>query len=171
MKRSASGGFAVASLLAFALLSCGSSSASPGPNQPAVAPVSGVSDAVATALAEALQDEYKAEALYVRVMQDFGEVRPFSNIVFAERRHANSIERSFRTHGLTIPENLWTPDSMPAFATRRQACSAAVKAEHENIELYDEFLKLPLPGDVQRVFTNNRAASLNNHLPAFERCS
>ena len=27
-----------------------------------------------------------------------------------------------------------------------------------------------LPADVRQVFTNNRAASLNNHLPAFDRC-
>ena len=36
----------------------------------------------------ALDDEYRAEAIYDAVMQKFGEVRPFINIIEAERRHA-----------------------------------------------------------------------------------
>jgi hypothetical protein len=44
-------------------------------------------------------------------------------------------------------------------------------AEQENIALYDRFFALDLPPDVRRVFENNRAASLNNPLPAFQRCA
>ncbi len=36
--------------------------------------------------------------------------------------------------------------------------------------LYDRYLDMDLPTDVRTVFTNNRAASLNNHLPASSRC-
>ena len=52
----------------------------------------------------------------------------------------------------------------------RAACAAGVEAETDNIALYDRLLKLNLPADVEQVFTNNRAASFNNHLPAFEAC-
>jgi hypothetical protein len=37
--------------------------------------------------------------------------------------------------------------------------------------MYDRLLPLELPADVRQVFTNNRRASLVNHLPAFESCS
>ncbi|WP_447962675.1 hypothetical protein [Nitrospira sp. Ecomares 2.1] len=37
---------------------------------------------------EALMDEYKARAFYRLVLNTFGEIRPFSNIVNAEETHA-----------------------------------------------------------------------------------
>jgi len=72
--------------------------------------------------------------------------------------------------GLPIPESNRTLDKVPEFDTVVAACAAAVVAEVENIALYDELLALDLPRDVRNVFTNIRAASLNNHLPAFEAC-
>lgn len=44
--------------------------------------------ATVAAMAEALDDEYKAIATYESVLDAFGPVRPFANIVEAERRHA-----------------------------------------------------------------------------------
>jgi hypothetical protein len=46
-----------------------------------------------------------------------------------------------------------------------------VVAEQENIAIDDRFFALDLPADVGQVFENNRAASLFNHLPAFQRCA
>ena len=40
------------------------------------------------------------------------------------------------------------------------------RVEHGDAEL----LRADLPADVRQVFSNNRSASLVNHLPAFERC-
>jgi hypothetical protein len=51
------------------------------------------------------------------------------------------------------------------------ACAAGAAAERENIAMYDDLLRTDLPVDVRQVFSNNRSASLVNHLPAFERCS
>jgi hypothetical protein len=51
-----------------------------------------------------------------------------------------------------------------------EACATGAVAEVANIELYDDFLALDLPYDVRRVFEANRVASLDKHLPAFERC-
>jgi hypothetical protein len=44
-------------------------------------------------LGDALDDEYKAEATYAAVITRFGPVRPFINIVEAERRHAGALIR------------------------------------------------------------------------------
>ena len=43
-------------------------------------------------IVEALQDEYRGEAVYARVVEDLGDIRPFSNIVHAERRHSAYLE-------------------------------------------------------------------------------
>lgn len=63
---------------------------------------------------------------------------------------------------------------MPRFRSVPAACAAAVEAEIANIEMYDVLLEadLPadLPADVRQVFQNNRRASLDHHLPAFQAC-
>jgi len=121
-------------------------------------------------LTAAIQDEYHAEATYQRVMSEHGSVLPFVNVVQAEQRHAASIAELFVARGLTPPARAWTVDNAPSFRSVPEACAAAAQAEIENIALYDGFLAGDLAADVRTVFTNNRAASLNNHLPAFTAC-
>lgn len=75
------------------------------------------------------------------------------------------------THGLVVPANPWTSSSVPHFASVPQACSTAAGAERDNIAIYDRFMLLDLPADARRVLESNRAASLFNHLPAFEGCA
>lgn len=72
--------------------------------------------------------------------------------------------------GLPVPASLVTVATVPHFPTVREACAAGVVAEGENIALYDRFLAGDLPDDVRQVFSNNRRASLDNHLPAFLAC-
>jgi hypothetical protein len=118
----------------------------------------------------AIQDEYHAEMVYRRVIADFGEVRPFTNIVNAEVRHASALAVLFTRYGLEVPESTWHLENVPNFESVRDACQAAAEAEVANVALYDEFLQKALPEDVRIVFENNRRASLEKHLPAFRRC-
>lgn len=127
--------------------------------------------AILSAMEEALQDEYRAEAIYLTVMDGFGEVRPFSNIIYAEVRHSDAIGRLYEARGMAIPASIWGQDDVPTFSALSAACQAGVQAELDNAAIYDQYLGLDLPWDVRRVFESNRAASLNNHLPAFQRCS
>jgi hypothetical protein len=78
-------------------------------------------DAVLLAMEVAIQDEYKAELIYEGVVDDFGPVLPFQNII--------------------------------------------------NAEIYEGYFDLDLPSDVRFVFENNQWASLERHLPAFQRWS
>lgn len=133
--------------------------------------VSGMTDAITAMMEDAIQDEYHAEMIYRKVLATFGQVRPFSNIVNAEVRHAASLASLFTRYGLEVPESVWSMENVPAFDTLKEACDAAVTAEVENIELYDEYLEQALPEDVRIVFENNRRASLYGHLPAFKRCA
>ena len=128
------------------------------------------SDATLEAMNRAIQDEYHAEFVYLKVIEKSGDVVPFSNIVNAERRHSSVVARLFTNRDLPVPESNWNLDNVPEFDSVASACSAGVVAERENIALYDELLTQDLPRDVHNVFTNIRAASLNNHLPAFEAC-
>ena len=120
-------------------------------------------------LLEALDDERKAEATYGAVIEKFGEVRPFINIIEAERRHSAALERQMIRLGFAIPANQWQGKGM-APATLAEACSMAIKAEVENIALYDRLLPAIADDSVRHVLQNLQDASRDNHLPAFRRC-
>ncbi len=122
-----------------------------------------------TILLEALEDERKAEATYAAVLVKFGEVRPFSNIIDAERRHSSAIERQMARLGFPIPPNNWEGRA-PVPASLAEACREAVQAEVENIALYDRLLPTIADSTVRQVLENLQAASRDNHLPAFRRC-
>ncbi len=128
-------------------------------------------DVVLAAMQATIQDEFRAELIYQRVLDKFGSVRPFENIINAEVRHSEAIARLYVTRGLPVPESQWAFDQIPTFPSIAEACRAGVQAEIENAEVYDRFFDSSLPADVRMVFENNRAASLDKHLPAFQRCS
>ncbi|HEX9185957.1 MAG TPA: DUF2202 domain-containing protein [Vicinamibacteria bacterium] len=127
-------------------------------------------DSVRAAVEEALRDEIRGEAIYARVLKDHGDVRPFSNVVRAERRHAAFLEDVLKARGLAVPEP--PAGEVPAYASVTEACAGAAAFELANVALYDRLLaKGPLPDDVKRAFDHNRMASLDHHRPAFERCA
>ena len=73
-------------------------------NPSAIAQKSSLNAKTQQALKEALADEYQARAFYQAVINKFGEVKPFSNIVMAEERHAIAMEQLFLQYGLAIPQ-------------------------------------------------------------------
>ena len=121
-------------------------------------------------LERALQEEYTAEILYRHVLAIFGpDTAPFALIAEAEVRHAAALKLLFARRSLAPPP--WTPVSFLAFATIPEACADGVRAEVADAKLYTPYLeRTDLPQDVRNVFMNLQAASLDNHLPAFERC-
>lgn len=135
---------------------------------PAVAPED---QEVFFAVDAAIQDEYRAELIYEKVLDDYGPVRPFSNIVNAEVRHSEALARLYESRGLPVPESRWSAQEIPGFPSVSEACRAGVEAEMENAEIYADYMDLPMPDDIRFVFENNQRASLENHLPAFQRCS
>lgn len=151
--------------------STASAGAVAAPSAPTTAAPGETTAAVLDMMARGIADEYHAQAIYNGVLQDFGPVRPFVNIVQAEGQHAAAIAQLYAARGLVAPANGWTVDMVPRFASVAAACTAAAEAEVENVRLYDEFLAQALPTDVRTVFENNRRASINNHLPAFQGCS
>lgn len=129
-----------------------------------------MSDHVVNALIEALNDEYKARATYRYVIDTFGPIRPFINIVEAESRHIQALVFLFHRYGIAVPPDTWD-QKIDKTESIMDACKAGVEAEIENAEMYDRLLKATegYP-DIQRVMMNLQRASAQNHLPAFQRC-
>jgi hypothetical protein len=126
-----------------------------------------------TALVEALEDEYKARATYELVISKFGRIRPFVNILEAEKRHIQALLPLFRKYQIPIPVDNWAEKvTATAPASVLEACQMGVRSEIENGEMYQRLLALTKNyPDVQRVFLNLQRASQENHLRAFQRCT
>lgn len=121
------------------------------------------------ALTAALDDEYRARATYRAVLEAFGEVFPFANIVESEERHIQALRRLCERYGVSIPVDSW-PSLISAPGSLEAACEAAVEAERENGVLYERLLEAARDrADVEETFRRLLSASQDNHLPAFER--
>lgn len=127
------------------------------------------------ALGSALQDERHAEAFYAAVLAKFGDARPFSDIIEAERQHQAMVIGLYETYGVAIPENGYLTGALEAPTapeTLVDACKVGVEAEIANRDLYDGNL-LPAVSaypDITLVMQRLRDASEDKHLPAFQRC-
>lgn len=122
------------------------------------------------ALHEALDDEYQAWSIYDQVIRDFGDVRPFINIRDAEARHIEALSRLFFRYGVPMPENPWF-SKVERYDSVQAACEASVAAEIANGDLYDRLFKTELRPAIVSVLRNLQEASLERHLPAFQRCA
>jgi hypothetical protein len=133
-------------------------------------PVGPEPDDIVPILERALQEEYGVEMLYRGVLASFGDdTAPFAAIADAESRHVLALAQLFARRGLAAPGSV--PVAIPSFASLAEACAAGVAAEQADAAFYAPYLERgDLPLDVRSVFTNLQAASLQNHLPAFERC-
>lgn len=131
---------------------------------------SALTNEVKLALNEAIQDEYKTMLFYQKTIDKFGQVKPYINIVDAEVKHQQSLAKLFQNYGLEVPTSQWKDSEITTFSSVQASCANCYQAEIDNIALYDKYLSLDLPDDVRKVFENNRAASLNKHLPAFANC-
>jgi hypothetical protein len=117
----------------------------------------------------ALNDEYLAIATYEQVNKDHNSPRPFVNIVDSERRHADMLKELFGKYGLAVPENPWTGGT-PKYESVAEACKAGVEGEIINRDLYTRLFKSTERKDILDTYTYLQRASVENHLPAFERC-
>ncbi len=130
----------------------------------------GLDETERQSLHDALDDEYKAHAVYDQVVRDFGPVRPFINIVEAEVRHASALLALFDKYEIAAPANRWLGKA-PRFSSVQDACGASIQGEIENVALYDRLLKNTHRPDILSVFQALRSASQDLHLPAFQRCA
>ena len=117
-----------------------------------------------------LYDEYQAYETYRKVIDTFGNVKPFSNIIDAEMRHINALIPLLEKYGVPLPINNWA-DKIELPNTLVECCEVGVAGEIDNVGMYDNLL-LYVEGypEIQDAFYQLQAASYNNHLPAFRQC-
>jgi hypothetical protein len=120
-------------------------------------------------LTYAIQDEYLARAEYEAIMERYGNVRPFSNIIRAEEQHIEWLKQLFAEYGLKLPVDT-SRSRVVLPADLKTALQTGVQAEVDNIAMYEAFLgkaaASPLPANVRDVFERLKSAS-ENHLRAF----
>ncbi len=120
------------------------------------------------ALLAALDDERRAEAYYGAVLDRFGQVRPFSQIINAERRHEAHVLTLMKNHGVDAPANRWANEKPEVPSTLADAARQAVEFERQNVAMYDGFLEFVPAGDIRDTMAQMRKVSLERHIPAFE---
>ncbi len=121
------------------------------------------------ALRIALYDEFRAHAVYRRVIEVHGEATPFSTIVQAEARHIDHLLTLFAIHNVPPVVDDW-PARVQIAPTWVENCELGVASEVGNIVLYDRLLPYAQSADVCDAFFRLQAASYNHHLPAFRAC-
>lgn len=116
-------------------------------------------------LVYAMQDEVSAKAEYEALIEEFGSVRPITNILRAELRHIDALTPLLETYGVDIGD--FTPTTVIP-SSLAEAYQIGVDAEIKNIALYQTYLASELPEDVEAVF-NRLATASSHHLEAFQR--
>ncbi|MBI9042828.1 DUF2202 domain-containing protein [Lutibacter sp.] len=87
----------------------------------------------------AIQDEYLAKAEYEAIIAEFGEVKPFTNIVLAEQTHIDMLLPLFATYEIEVPVNT-AADSVVIPDSITSALATGIEAEEVNIAMYVTFL-------------------------------
>jgi hypothetical protein len=116
-------------------------------------------------LTYAIQDEYLARAEYELIIDEYGSIRPFTNIIAAEQRHVDWVTKLLEEYGYTVPKDtshryVVLPKNL------EESFETGVQAEIDNIAMYESFLREDLPADVRDLFERLMRAS-ENHLRAF----
>lgn len=120
------------------------------------------------ALRIAMYDEYAARAFYGKVVEAFGQKQPFVNIVIAEDQHVAALGKLCERYGVPRPHDPFSAETTVSPSWRANL-ERGVAGEVANVQLYQYLLtEVPIP-EVRRVFLNLQTASLENHLPAFQR--
>jgi len=112
-----------------------------------------------------LMDEFKARAEYEAIVDEFGLVSPYTQLIQAETQHIQSLERIYDAFGFAIPAD--TGKDYVVLPTSLDASyQIGITAETNNIALYETYLLTDLPTSIERVFANLQRAS-ENHLATF----
>ncbi|RXJ67648.1 DUF2202 domain-containing protein [Halarcobacter ebronensis] len=117
----------------------------------------------------AVYDEYHAYETYKKVIEKFGEITPFSNILEAEIRHYEELTTLLNKYQIPAPINDWE-EKVDEPNSILEASEIAVAEEIDNIKMYDNLISYSKEyPDVLDTLYRLQAASYNNHLPALRQ--
>lgn len=118
----------------------------------------------------AVYDEYHAYNAYKKIIDKFGDMKPFSNIMQAEIKHYSALIPLLEKYNVPVPIDNWY-EKIEIPDTILECCEVGVAAEIDNIKMYDNLLLYSKEyPDITDVLYKLQAASYNNHLPTFRSC-
>lgn len=126
------------------------------------------SDKMRDALDAAYSDELVAYTRYKSAINQFGSIRPFSNLLKAEERHLAILGQQYRQWGWTVPIGEVLP--LRTFSHIQNACDVSLAEEKKNVALYDRLLPEVTDISLREAFLYLRYASSERHIPALQRC-
>jgi len=127
-----------------------------------------LSDYEKQALNIAIDEEYKAKAVYQKVIDTFGQISPFPWIKRDEQMHINWIANLLTKYGLPVPIDSWTGNVPLEFYSKQQACEIGAQAEFDNAAVYDQMIPQISHTDIISTFGKLRDVSRYKHLPTFQ---
>lgn len=114
------------------------------------------------------EEEYLAQSTYEKVVEQFGKIRPFVNIINAEKNHVKAVERLADTKGITLADKMVEVEE---FVSLDDAYKAAIAIEKEDIEMLEAILKDDTLDEYTKTVYGNLLKGSKNHLEAFEKAS
>lgn len=121
-------------------------------------------------LQAAIVEEYMAYNTYNEIINEYGQVVPFSRIVNAEQKHAEALLRLADNYSVAIPENVGQTFDI-SYTNLVEACQVGVQVETMDAADLQKMISETENPNLIRVYTNLMNASLNKHLVAFEACN
>ena len=122
---------------------------------------------VLNALDSALRSKFKTCALYRMVLQAFGPVQPFKDLLKIEEKYRLVLTGLARRYDRTLPVDEWEGQiAIPVSFV--EACEEAIQLERENDRLYTALLDRMEEPALSRVITRMRNVSQISHQPSFK---
>lgn len=123
---------------------------------------------VQQALRIALHDGYAARAFYAQVNEAFGARPPFAAITLSQARHIEKLGGLCQRYGVPRPLDPFAQETRISPSWRGNL-ERAVAGELAKVQLYQQLLSQLVEPDIQRELARLQRASLDKHLPAFQR--
>jgi hypothetical protein len=123
-------------------------------------------DSMLETLDAATTSKYKTCALYRMVLQAFGPVQPFKDLLKLEEKYQMVLTGLARRYNYPLPADEWEGQvEIPVSFV--EACEEAIQLELENDGLYISLMQDGLDPALQRVLLRMRNVSLSSHQPSF----
>ncbi len=129
-----------------------------------------LTDAEVEGLQAAIVEEYMAYNTYAEIIEEYGQVTPFSRIVNAEQKHASALIRLADYYSVEVPENEGITFDL-AYTNLTEACQVGVEIETIDGADLQKLISETENPNLIKVYTNLMNASLEKHLVAFEACN
>lgn len=118
-------------------------------------------------LTYAIENEYLEKAKYEEIIKQFGDKRPFTDILKAKNINISLLKTTFLKYKIPIPKDR-SREFLKTPSTIEESFEIAIGEEIENMAMYNSFIiKKGVPQELIMIFVRLRDAS-RAHLQALE---